>query len=215
MKTLVEHCQHAEECQASIYTYNGRHTLSKPRKIFMHTHSSLISFSSHILSHLMAESCFSQQSSLTKASMHCREEVRDTDLHLELVMHILFSFCTIKHQICWWPLLFHIEYKLNYRPVIYLILNGFPHFFLLQSGVFLIRGKRHQHSQSKYQYLPWLQLPLPAPPHHGMSVYVHLAALDWNGVTCCMLRWAFALPGWWHVQDSCCLWVTELSKLVD
>ena len=60
-----------------------------------------------------------------------------------------------------------------------------------------------------------VQLPLQAPPHHRMSVYVHLAALDWNGVTCCRSRWASAWPGWWHVQDSCCLWVTKPCKFVD
>src|SRR5271155_2786608 len=50
MKMPVEHYRHAEEHQALIYTYNGRHTLSKPSKIFTRTHSSRVSFSSRILS---------------------------------------------------------------------------------------------------------------------------------------------------------------------
>jgi hypothetical protein len=70
MKMPVERYQHAEECQALIYIYNGRRTLSKPRKIFTCTHSSLVSFSSCILSRF-AELCSSQRSSSTKASTHC------------------------------------------------------------------------------------------------------------------------------------------------
>ena len=209
----VEHYRHAEECQAWIYIYNGRHTLSKPRKIFTHTHSSLVSFSSRILSSF-SESCSSQWSSSTKASTHCRKEVMNTYICLELVMHILSFFHVIKHQIWQGPPHLHIKYKLNYRPITCLNLDSSPHFFSLWWGVFLIRGEQC-HSPAKYWYLPWLQLPLQAPPHHGMLVYVHLAALDRNGVTCCRLRWASAWPGWWHVWDSSCSWVTKPGKFVD
>ena len=164
------------------------------------THSSLVSFSSRILSRF-TKSSSSQRSSSTKTSTHCGKEVMNIDLFLQLVTHILFSFCTIKH-------------KLNLRLNIYLNLNCFPHIFSLWRGAFLISGERC-YSQAKYWHLPWLQLPLPAPPHHGRSVYVRLAVLDRNGATCCRSRWAFVLPGWWHVRDSCCLWVTELGKFVD
>lgn len=124
-------------CFDIYYKYNDRRTLSKPRKVFTRNHSSLVSFSSRTLSRF-AESFSSQRSSSTKESMHCRKEVMNMDVHLKLITHILFSFCTIKHQICWWPPHLHIEYKLKWRSVICHNLNGSPHFFSLWWGAFLL-----------------------------------------------------------------------------
>ncbi len=65
--SMLKHarCQHICEVAES-----GRCTLSKCRKTSAHAHSSLVSFSSHILS-CFAELCSSHWSSSTNASTHC------------------------------------------------------------------------------------------------------------------------------------------------
>jgi len=137
-------CWRVLDFAALVCGWNRRHTLSNPRKVLTRDHSSLVSFSSRILSRF-EESCSSQRSSSTKASTHYKNPKKQNiniNPRLGLATHLFLSFGAIKHEICRRPPYLHIQYKLNRGRVICLDLNRSPHFFSLWWWAFLIRNER-------------------------------------------------------------------------
>jgi len=173
-----------------------------------------VSLSSHILS-CFAESCSSQWSSSTKVSMHYEKQMRIW-IFVGKLQHTFFFLSTRSS----------IKYVDDHRTFISrMSWTGrllFALIWMVLHISFRLDDERSWpwvsddiSSRMEYRYIPWPQLPIPALPHHVMLVYVRLAALDRNGVTCYRSRWVPASPGWWHVQDSCCLWVTECGMFMD